>query len=65
MVLFKSPRDQTIIHTLARQMFPGCGQYLVEAHQNATEKPYSYLFVDLYPQTHHKYRLRTRIIPDE
>ena len=46
-------------------MFPGCGQYLVEAHQNATEKPYSYLFVDLYPQTHHKYRLRTRIIPDE
>ena len=45
MVLFKSPRDQTIIHTLARQMFPGCGQYLVEAYQNATEKPYSYLLM--------------------
>ena len=55
MVLFKSPRDQTIIYMLARQMFPGCGQYLVEAYQNATEKPYSYLFVDLHPQTDDKY----------
>ena len=38
MILFKIPRDQTIIHTLARQMFPGSGQYLVEVYQNATEK---------------------------
>jgi hypothetical protein len=42
MVVFKSPRDQTVISTLARQMYPGCGQYLIEAYKDATEKAYSY-----------------------
>ena len=65
LVLFKTPRDQTVIRTLARQMYPGCGKYLIEAYQDATEKPYSYLFIDLRPQTDDKYRLRSNIFPDE
>ena len=34
MIVFKSPRDQTVISTLARQMYPGCGQYLIEAYKD-------------------------------
>jgi ABC-type dipeptide/oligopeptide/nickel transport system ATPase component len=65
MVVFKSPRDQTVISTLARQMYPGCGQYLIEAYKDATEGAYSYLLIDLHPQTEDKYRLRAKIFPDE
>ena len=64
-VLFKSPRDQTVIHTLARQMYPGCGKYLIEAYQDATQKPRSPLFIDLRPQTDDKFRLRSNQFPDE
>ena len=65
MVIFKSPRDQTVISTLARQMYPGSGQYLIEAYKDATRTPYSYLLIDLHPQTDDKYRLRAKIFPDE
>ncbi len=65
MVVFKSPRDQTVISTLARQMYPGCGEYLIEAYKDATQKPYTYLLIDLHPQTEDKYRLRAKIFPDE
>jgi ABC-type dipeptide/oligopeptide/nickel transport system ATPase component len=54
MVVFKSPRDQTVISTLA-----------LEAYKDATEKAYSYLLIDLHPQTEDKYRLRAKIFPDE
>ena len=64
-MLFISPRDQTVIHTLARQMYPGCGKYLIEAYQDATQKPYTYLFIDLRPQTDDMYRLRSNKFPDE
>jgi hypothetical protein len=46
-------------------MYPGCGQYLIEAYKDATEKAYSYLLIDLHPQTEDKYRLRAKIFPDE
>ena len=65
MVMFKSPRDQTVISTLARQMYPGNGQYLIEAYKDATNKPYTYLLIDLHPQTDDKYRLRAKNFPDE
>ena len=65
MVIFKSPRDQTVISTLACQMYLGCGRYLIEAYKDATEKPYSYHLIDLHQQTDDKYRLRAKIFPDE
>jgi hypothetical protein len=46
-------------------MYPGCGKYLIEAYKDATEKAYSYLLIDLRPQTEDKYRLRAKIFPDE
>jgi hypothetical protein len=64
-VVFKNPRDATQISTLARQMYPGKSQFLVEAFKNATEKPFGYLLIDLKPDTEEKYRIRTGIFPGE
>jgi hypothetical protein len=65
MVLFKNPRDATQIVNLARQMFPGKSAYMVEAFKDATAKPFSYLLIDLKPDTEDKLRLRSGVFPDE
>ena len=64
-VLFKNPRDNTIVTSLAKQMYPGNVKYLQEAFNDATKEPYHYLFLDLKPYTNETYRVRTCIMPDE
>ena len=39
-ILFKTPRDSQQISTLARQMYPGNSQFLIEAYQDVTKKPH-------------------------
>jgi hypothetical protein len=46
MLIFQNPRDSLGVSTLARQMFPKCIHYLLEAYGDATSKPYGYLFID-------------------
>ena len=65
LVLFKSPRDVMQIQHLARQMYPGQSVFMREAFTDATQKPYSYLPVDLKPDTPEELRLRTNIFPGE
>ena len=65
MVLFKSPRDAVQVQHLARQMYPGKTRFMQEAFEDATAKPYSYLLVDLKPNTPEQLRLRANIFPDE
>lgn len=64
-VLFKNPRDASQITHLARQIFPNNPKYLQESFADATRQPYSYLLIDLKPQTPDDYRLRTNIFPGE
>jgi hypothetical protein len=64
-VIFKNPRDTLQITTLARQMHPGNGKFLVEAFRDATQRSYGYLLIDLKPETDEKIRIRTNIFPDE
>ena len=64
-VLFKNPRDRLQISTLARQMYPGQSQFLVEAFQDATKEAYGYLIIDLKPTTADKLRIRTGILPSD
>ena len=64
-VVFKNPRDASQIATLARQMYPGKSQFLVDAFVDATAKPFGYLLIDLKPDTEEKYRVRTGIFPGE
>ena len=61
-VLFKNPRDNTIVTSLA---YPGKIKFLQEAFQDATKLPYHYLFLDLKPYTDEKFRVRTYIMPSE
>ena len=65
MVLFKSPRDAMQIQHLARQMYPGRAKFMREAFEDATSKPYTYLLVDLKPDTPEELRLRAKIFPGE
>ena len=53
------------IATLAKQMFPGRTQYLMDSFRDATKKPFSYLLIDCHPQTPENIRLRTNIFPGE
>ena len=50
-IVFKNPRDTLEIATLAKQMFPGRSQYLMDSFRDATKKPFSYLLIDCHPQT--------------
>lgn len=64
--MFKNPRDGVQIQCLSRQMFPHNPKYLEEAFRDATgEGPYTYLFIDLKPDTDDCLRLRSRIFPDD
>lgn len=66
LIVFKNPRDAMQISHLARQMYPGKkAKHMIEAFADATVQPYTYLFIDLKPNTDDRYRLRTNIFSDE
>lgn len=62
LVLFRNPRDQTVIDYLARQMYPNNRSFLVKAFEDATiNKPHSYLFFDFTQQCPDAIRVRADI----
>ena len=65
LVLFKNVRDKSQIAHLSRQMYPGKSKHIIESYIDATSEPYSYLFVDLKPNTDDKHRLKACIFPDD
>jgi len=64
-VLFKNPRDKSQIDCLARQMYPHNATFLTSAFQEATLRPYGYLFLDLRPETPEPLRVRACIFPSD
>ena len=47
LVIFKNPRDNTVIDYLARQAYPSNRTFLIDAFKDATlDKPHGYLFLD-------------------
>ena len=62
LVLFKNPRDQQQVAVLARQMYPDKSKYFLHKFQEATSKPYGYLFIDLKQETPDDKRLKTNVI---
>ena len=65
LVLYKNPRDKSQVMHLARQMFPGKSKAFQEIFNDATALPYSYLFIDLRPDSCESLRMRTRIFPGD
>ena len=63
MNLFKNPRDSMIITTLGKQM--GNVKFLKDAYEQATAKPFSYLFVDLRSDTPEDLRYRSDVLDDD
>ena len=64
-VLFKNPRNSQEVRTLGQQMVPGRVASLVSIFESATENEFSYLVIDLRPQTPTEFRYRTQIFPGE
>lgn len=64
-VCFKNPRDRQQIRCLARQISPENPDFIQEAYNDATSRPYGYLLFDLTQTTPDKYRYRTSIFPTD
>lgn len=64
-VIFKNPRDMNAVQTFFRQHSPTNAKALTEMYEEATEEPFSYLFIDLTQQTHSKNRYLSRIFGEK
>ena len=62
LVLFKYPGNKQIIRMLASQMRKS---WLPDAYENATQKPYLYLLIDLHQKIPESIHVRTNILPGE
>ena len=65
LILFSNKRDESQIHTLSEQLFPGNKQAFIEAYEDATAEQYGYLLVDCDPSSPKELKLRTNIFPNE
>ncbi len=66
LVLFNSKRDKLQISHLARQIFPGQNQFLMQAYENAVvSRDHGYILIDLHPLSKREYMVRTDIFPGE
>jgi predicted kinase len=61
LVLFKNPRDGTVVDFVARQAFPNNRNYLLDSFKDATQIPHGYLFIDFTQQCPDTLRIRTDI----
>ena len=63
LVIFKNPRDRTVIDFLARQAFPSNRNFLMDAFQDAThDQAHGYLFIDFTQDCPDSHRVRTDIL---
>jgi len=65
LILMRNPSAQQNIRTIGSQLFPGQLKYFMESYKDATEEPYSYLLVDMHPNTPDEHRLSANIFPNE
>ncbi len=64
-IIFKSPTFVSQVQTLGRQIFPCKPNFLPDAYKKATEKPYTYLFLNLHPNCDDDLRVLSGILPHE
>ena len=64
-VLYKNPRDKSQIRYLSQQIYPDNQRFLVNVFTHATEQPHSYLIIDLHPDTEERFRVLTKIFPED
>lgn len=64
-VIFKNPRDGSIITNFAKQFSPGNARAVRDIYQKVTSDAYGYLFCDFDQRMSSALRLRTNIFPHE
>lgn len=64
LIIFKNPTDKLSIRCLGSQLMPGRVKSFVAIYEAVTEKPYSYLVIDLTKDCPEELRLRDGIFPD-
>lgn len=64
-VFTKSPRNTSTVMNLAKQVFPGKNQALMEAYEDIMKEPYGIMVLDLHPKTDSKYRISSSILDQE
>ena len=62
MVLFKNPRDASMITHLGAQM--GNAEFLKQAYRDATKEPFTHLMIDLRSHTPDTLRYRSNVLED-
>ena len=60
-VILKNSRDKSQIEFLAPQILPRQPKTLIDIYEAATEKPHSYLFIDLTQECPEEYRFRSNL----
>lgn len=60
-ILMKNKRDGASVSYLARQISPYNTQYITQAYNKATEKPYSHILFDMRQETPDLIRIRSNI----
>ena len=64
-VVFRNSQDASQFRTMAYQICPSNGKWLVNAFTYATSKPYGYLVLDHHPSTPEDQTVATNILPGE
>jgi hypothetical protein len=66
-VLFANKRDESQIHTLARQLFPKPTKWkrFLNVYEEVTEYPFSYIVIDCTPSHPRSLKVRSHIFPGE
>ena len=64
-VVFKNPRDEGQMRSLAQQVFPSNVKYFMDGFREATQKDHDYLLLDPHPLSPDRLRVRSKIFqPD-
>ena len=64
-ILFANKRDSLSIQNFARQVYPNSVAFFMASYQSAVKSHWGYLVVDLHGMSEDKFRLRTKIFPNE
>ena len=65
LILFANKCDESQIHTIGKQLFPGNKQIFIDAYKDATKEKYGYLLIDCNPSSPNQVKLQTKIFPGE
>jgi hypothetical protein len=65
LIIFKSPTFRSQVMALGGQLYPESRKFLCSAYDQATQTPYTYIFVNLHPMCPDKLRIRSGILPYE